>query len=101
MAQVVMKHYANKNERSNSLVCFEARFASPVRPLDKLDISLWDMGLWGPAQVSEWNQGQRREGVYDVQEIREVRFLVKVAGRIVLSHGRALLDEFQVQKASL
>lgn len=89
VAQTVMKHYAE-----TTLISFEARFASPVKPMDKLDISLWDMGLLDPQQLSEWNREQKREDVNVLQSrVREIRFLVKVAETVVLTDGRALLDE--------
>ncbi|KAI0193187.1 HotDog domain-containing protein [Xylaria flabelliformis] len=52
---------------------FQARFASPVRPGDKLVASVWRTG----EKKGEWE---------------EVRFLVKIAGgKVVLSNGRALM----------
>ncbi|KAI2618472.1 Thioesterase/thiol ester dehydrase-isomerase [Hypoxylon sp. NC1633] len=52
---------------------FQARFASPVRPGDKLVTSVWKTG----EKKGEWE---------------EVRFVVKVAGgKVCLSNGRALM----------
>ncbi|KAI1757082.1 HotDog domain-containing protein [Xylaria castorea] len=52
---------------------FQARFASPVRPGDKLVASVWRTG----EKKGEWE---------------EVRFSVKIAGgKVVLSNGRALM----------
>ncbi|KAI0539245.1 Thioesterase/thiol ester dehydrase-isomerase [Xylaria digitata] len=52
---------------------FQARFASPVKPGDKLVASVWRTG----EQKGEWE---------------EIRFIVKVAGgKVVLSNGRALM----------
>ncbi|KAI0548253.1 Thioesterase/thiol ester dehydrase-isomerase [Xylaria curta] len=52
---------------------FQARFASPVRPGDKLVASVWRTG----EKKGEWE---------------EIRFIVKIAGgKVVLSNGRALM----------
>ncbi|KAI1176658.1 Thioesterase/thiol ester dehydrase-isomerase [Nemania sp. FL0916] len=52
---------------------FQARFASPVRPGDKLVASAWRTG----ERKGEWE---------------EIRFVVKIdGGKIVLSNGRALM----------
>ncbi|KAI0409431.1 Thioesterase/thiol ester dehydrase-isomerase [Xylaria palmicola] len=52
---------------------FQARFASPVRPGDKLVCSVWRTG----EMKGEWE---------------EIRFIVKIAGgKVVLSNGRALI----------
>ncbi|KAI1368660.1 Thioesterase/thiol ester dehydrase-isomerase [Xylaria arbuscula] len=52
---------------------FQARFASPVKPGDKLVASVWRTG----EMKGEWE---------------EIRFVVKVAGgKVVLSNGRALM----------
>ncbi|KAI0903369.1 Thioesterase/thiol ester dehydrase-isomerase [Ustulina deusta] len=52
---------------------FQARFASPVKPGDKLVASVWRTG----ELKGEWE---------------EIRFIVKVAGgKVVLSNGRALM----------
>lgn len=102
VAQVVLRHYGEKRKDGKSyLLSFEARFASPVKPGDKLDISLWDMGLWGNEQLLEWNQQQQKEKVKIGGKIREIRFLVKVGDRIVLSDGRALLEELGTKQSLL
>ncbi|KAI1425395.1 Thioesterase/thiol ester dehydrase-isomerase [Xylaria sp. FL1777] len=52
---------------------FQARFASPIKPGDKLVASVWRTG----ESKGEWE---------------EIRFIVKVAGgKVVLSNGRALM----------
>lgn len=105
VAQVVMKHYGEKVTQKkgggSSLIGFEARFASPVKPMDKLDISLWDIGLWNDEAVSEWNQQQEEEKAKTKRKIREIRFIVKVGDRIVLSDGRALLEESGTRESML
>lgn len=50
---------------------YQARFASPVKPGDKLTTSMWRMGS------------------KDADGFEEVRFVVKVGDRVVLSNGRA------------
>jgi acyl dehydratase len=55
---------------------FEARFVAPVKPGDKLQISMWDLGEL---------MAESKEA------LREVRFEVKVGERLVLTNGRALL----------
>ncbi|KAI0970313.1 Thioesterase/thiol ester dehydrase-isomerase [Xylaria arbuscula] len=62
---------------------FQARFAAPVKPGDKLVASVWRTG----EQKGEWE---------------EVRFIVKVAGgKVVLSNGRALLKVVGEAKSKL
>lgn len=52
---------------------FQARFAAPVKPGDKLITEAWRIG--------EYKEGWE-----------EIRFIVKVeGGRLVLSNGRALM----------
>lgn len=51
---------------------FQARFAAPVKPGDKLTIEMWKTG--------------------DVEDgWEEVRFHTKVGSKVVLSNGRALM----------
>ena len=77
-AHTVLTHFGNgQGER---FVDFEARFVRPVKPGDGLEIKMWDLGQF---------KGQI-EGV-DGGRLREVRFEVKVEGRVVLGDGRALL----------
>ncbi|KAI1357096.1 Thioesterase/thiol ester dehydrase-isomerase [Xylaria sp. FL0043] len=62
---------------------FQARFASPVKPGDKLVASVWRTG----EQKGEWE---------------EIRFIVKVAGgKVVLSNGRALMKVVGEAKSKL
>lgn len=51
---------------------FSARFAAPVRAGDLLETQIWKLGVF--------------EG-----EFEEVRFVTLVNGKVVLSHGRALV----------
>jgi len=62
---------------------YQARFASPVRPGDKLVTSVWRTG--------------EKKGDFE-----EIRFEVKVAGgKVVLSNGRALVKVVDGAKAKL
>ncbi|KAI1130680.1 Thioesterase/thiol ester dehydrase-isomerase [Nemania abortiva] len=62
---------------------FQARFASPVRPGDKLVASAWRTG----EKKGEWE---------------EIRFIVKIAGgKVVLSNGRALMKVVAEAKSKL
>ncbi|PGH13040.1 hypothetical protein AJ79_03877 [Helicocarpus griseus UAMH5409] len=83
-AQTVLSRFG-KNEAKN-LRDFEARFAAPVKPGDKLDILMWDMGL---SEKVDIGRGSDR--------LREIRFVVKVGETVVLSDGRALLDDDKVK----
>ncbi len=70
-AHGLLKHLGGSNPAN--LKEYQARFASPVRPNDKLVTSAWRTG----AKEGEWE---------------EVRFEVKVeGGKVVLSNGRALM----------
>ncbi|KAK2731034.1 putative dehydratase nit22, partial [Onygenales sp. PD_40] len=77
-AQAILSRYGGS--QGSNLRDFEARFAAPVRPGDKLDIHMWDMGMV-EADVGDGNE-----------RVTEIRFVVKVGERIVLSDGRALLS---------
>lgn len=105
VAQVVLKHYhggkPKSDVNSSKLLSFEARFASPIKPLDKLDISLWDMGLLSGSDVAEWNREQEEEGTRTEGFIREVQFVVRVGDRVVLSDGRALLEVTGMEQSKL
>lgn len=60
---------------------FQARFASPVKPGDKLVASAWRTG----EKKGEWE---------------EIRFIVRVAGgKVVLSNGRALMKVVENPKS--
>jgi acyl dehydratase len=73
-AQCILRRYGAS--KAKAFRDFEARFAAPVKPGDKLQISMWDMG----------------EAVAENSEaLREVRFEVKVGDKPVLTNGRALL----------
>ena len=61
---------------------FQARFANPVRPGDKLVTEVWRMGT------------------KDGDGWEEVRFVTKVGGKVVLSNGRARM-KFVGEKAKL
>ncbi|OAX79488.1 hypothetical protein ACJ72_06195 [Emergomyces africanus] len=63
---------------------FEARFAAPVEPGDQLDILMWDMG--------SWKESSTVLGKID-KNLQEIRFVVKVGDTVVLSDGRALLNQ--------
>lgn len=61
--------------KAESLRSYEARFASPVKPGDRLVVEMWRMG-----------KGSLVEG------FEEVRFLVRVeGGKVCLSNGRAFV----------
>jgi peroxisomal enoyl-CoA hydratase 2 len=63
---------------------FQARFASPVKPGDKLVTDIWRMGN---ADKDGWE---------------EVRFVTKVeGGKVCLSNGRALMKVVGKGKAKL
>jgi peroxisomal enoyl-CoA hydratase 2 len=63
---------------------FQARFASPVKPGDKLVTDIW------------------RVGTKDGEGWEEVRFVTRVeGGKVVLSNGRALLKVVSDGKAKL
>lgn len=80
-ASKVLKHFA-QNE-GTALRDFQARFTAPVRPGDKLDILMWDVGSVDGSECDE---------VFKGEKLREIRFLVKVDEKTVLEDGRALLD---------
>lgn len=61
---------------------FEARFVAPVKPGDKLEIKMWDLGEF---------RGVIDELPGDGEKLREVRFEVRVKDKLVLADGRALL----------
>ena len=52
---------------------FQARFAAPVKPGQKLDVEMW------------------RTGEKDSDGFEEIRFVTKVGGKVVLSNGKALI----------
>lgn len=73
-ARIILDKYgANKG---SNLRDFEARFTAPVKPGDKLKVKMWEMDLIA-----------HETG----QKLLEVRFVVEVAAKVVLSDGRALL----------
>ena len=72
-AAIVLRTYGTSNPKN--LKSFEARFASPVKPGDKLIVEMWRMG--------------KGSGEGDFEEIR---FQVKIdGGKVCLSNGRALV----------
>ncbi|EDN04657.1 peroxisomal dehydratase [Histoplasma capsulatum] len=78
-ARAVLSQFGGSEGRR--LRDFEAMFASPVKPGDKLDILMWDMGVCKRATSAVQND----------ESLQEVRFMVKVGDRVVLSNGKALL----------
>lgn len=81
VAQLVLRHYGGSD--GQDLEDFEARFILPVKPGDKLDIFLWDMGI------------PEAENSTVATKSKEIRFIVKVKGGVVLSDGRALLSSMR------
>ena len=80
-AHGLLQHLGGSNPAN--LKEYQARFASPVRPNDKLVTSAWRTGA--------------REGDWE-----EVRFEVKVeGGKVVLSNGRALMKIAAAPKEKL
>lgn len=78
-ARAVLSQFGGSEGRR--LRDFEAMFSSPVKPGDKLDILMWDMGVCKRATSAVRND----------ESLQEVRFMVKVGDRVVLSNGKALL----------
>ncbi|PGH19365.1 hypothetical protein AJ80_04005 [Polytolypa hystricis UAMH7299] len=76
-AQSILRWFGNSD--GPALRDFEARFAAPVRPGDRLEVLMWDVGV---GAVEEEGEKER---------LREIRFVVKVGEKVVLSDGRALL----------
>ncbi|KLJ11961.1 hypothetical protein EMPG_12886 [Blastomyces silverae] len=86
-AKTVLSRFCGSEGRR--LRDFEARFVAPVKPGDKLHILMWDVGAWKGATAVDQN----------AEKLREVRFVVKVGDRVVLSDGRALVkDDDQVKE---
>ncbi|KAI5303332.1 Mitochondrial-processing peptidase subunit alpha [Ascosphaera pollenicola] len=82
-AAKVLQHFAENNE-GTALRDFQARFTAPVKPGDKLDTLMWDVGTVDGVECDE---------VFRGETLREIRFLVKVGERTVLEDGRALLTK--------
>lgn len=62
--------------KPENLKSFQARFAAPVKPADKLIFEMWRMGKEGVS-----------EGGFE-----EIRFIVRVeGGKTVLTNGRAMV----------
>ncbi|RMZ78248.1 hypothetical protein DV737_g3994, partial [Chaetothyriales sp. CBS 132003] len=59
--------------RPENIKEFQARFAAPVKPGQRLDVEMW------------------RTGEKDGDGFEEIRFVTKVNGKVVLSNGRALV----------
>ncbi|RMD43156.1 hypothetical protein DV735_g1921, partial [Chaetothyriales sp. CBS 134920] len=59
--------------RPENIKEFQARFAAPVKPGQRLDVEIW------------------RTGQKDSEGFEEIRFATKVNGKVVLSNGRALV----------
>lgn len=70
-AHTVLEAFGNSDP--NNLKEFQARFASPVKPGDKLVTELW------------------KTGEKDDDGFEDVRFVVKIEGKPVLTNGRALV----------
>ncbi|KAL1954140.1 hypothetical protein VTO42DRAFT_1720 [Malbranchea cinnamomea] len=86
-AQTALRHYGRSH--GANLRDFEARFVAPVRPGDALSIRMWDMGEFTgqPGEVGDALGGARSE----CERLREVRLEVRVADKVVLGDGRALI----------
>jgi peroxisomal enoyl-CoA hydratase 2 len=62
---------------------YQARFAAPVKPAQKLITEIW------------------RTGEKDKDGFEEVRFVTKAEGKVVLSNGRALVRVVEGGKSKL
>lgn len=80
-AQTVLEHYGNGN--GANFRDFEAKFMAPVKPGDRLEIRMWDLGKFN-GEIEELED--KRE------KLKEIRFQVTVKGKVVLGDGRALLS---------
>lgn len=70
-AHAVLQHFGASNPAN--MKSFQARFASPVKPGDKLVVDMWKTGGKG-------------------QGLEEIRFIVRVeGGKVCLSNGQALV----------
>jgi len=70
-AHAVLEAFGNSDPAN--LKEFQARFAAPVKPGDKTVAEMW------------------KTGVKDSDGFEEIRFVVKVEGKPVLTNGRALV----------
>jgi len=81
-AHGILKTFGGSDPRN--LKEFQARFASPVKPGDKLVTEMWKMG----------NK--------DADGFEEIRFVTKVeGGKVCLSNGRAMVKIVDSGKAKL
>ena len=72
-AHAALQHFGGSE--SSNMKEFQARFASPVKPGDKLITEMWRMG-----------------GEKDKDGVEEIRFIVRVeGGKTVLTNGRAMI----------
>lgn len=70
-ARGILKELGSSDPRN--IKEYQARFASPVKPGDKLETYIWRM------------RNPDKDG------FEEVRFVVKVGDKVVLSNGRAVV----------
>jgi len=81
-AHIVLQQFGGSNPAN--IKSFQARFASPVKPGDKLFVDMWRMGKT------------------DADGFEEIRFIVRVdGGKVCLSNGQAFVKMTSQSKSKL